>query len=208
MNPKKLEENIKFFDNLAGHYDSTPIISNWLKSMQIKVIEEILEKDKIKVLDIGCGTGYALNLLSKKTSKSVLAGIDISEKMLEMAKNNLKDIKNNKVILKKANVEDIPFPSKHFDYIICTDALHHLVNPEKAFEEMSRILKDNGELIIADISIPPFWLSNIIFKLERGFVHLYSKSEIKSLIQNHNLRLMKQKRIELLGLISIGIKGK
>ena len=206
MKEKKLDENIKFFNIWAKFYDYTPIIGSWLRHIQIKSIKEIKIKDNLSILDIGCGTGYSLLKISEKTNNSILSGIDISEEMLKIAKTKTESIKKNKIILKKASAEKIPFESNFFDYIICTDALHHFINPQASFNEMSRILKKGGKIIIADVNIGPLWLSNILFKLEPGFIHMYEKREMHELFQKNKIKTIKQKRIGLFALMNIGEK--
>ena len=205
----KQQENLIYFNKWASFYDKTPFVSLYLRYIQKKVVTEINLKENHSILDVACGTGHIIYLLSEKANKEKvknikLSGIDISSEMIKKAKSKFKNQKNIK--LKIGNVESLPYKESSFDYIITTDAFHHFPNPKKAVEEISRTTKSKGKVIVADINIRPLWLFNILFKLEPGFVYMYSKKEFKELFEKKNLKVIKQKRIALIGLMTIGEK--
>lgn len=111
---------------------------------------------KINILDIGCGIGQNLNLLSKK---GTYYGIDISSK----------NIKNNQKKFPKYNftIADITnkteFKDDFFDEIYCYDVLEHVDNLDKALNEIYRIInKKNGKLIV---EVPTYFSESIFIKL-------------------------------------------
>ena len=109
----------------------------------IKVfLDEINPSDKTSILDIGCGTGNYTDLIERLTRAKV-HGIDKSEGMIEKARN-----KNNKVILKVASVDDIPFEDNTFDFVYMIDVIHHIPKMCKLFSEIHRILKIDGKACI------------------------------------------------------------
>jgi ubiquinone/menaquinone biosynthesis C-methylase UbiE len=96
------------------------------------------------VLDIACGEGYGSNLLSKNARE--VTGIDLDSKTINHAskkysKNNLKFI--------QGKVEDIPAADSSFDVVISFETLEHTNEHEKIFQEIKRILKPGGLLIIS-----------------------------------------------------------
>jgi len=116
-----------------------------------------------KVLDVGCSTG-ALGVQIKKRFSAEVVGIEIDERMAEVAKENL-----DRVILgdlDQINMGDYLLP-KYFDCIIFADVLEHLKNSEKVLKTATSFLLDDG-LIIA--SIPNIrHYSTIINLLFRGY---------------------------------------
>jgi len=94
-------------------------------------------------------------LLRKKVISSFpelnLIGIDIASEILEFAKKRALDRSLGKRIeFKIGNVEKLPFSNESIDFIISTFSLHHWVNPVKGFNEIHRVLKRDGTLLIFD----------------------------------------------------------
>lgn len=89
--------------------------------MYNSVIEKLNDFSCRKVLDVVCGTGIVLSMLSRNESIS-LSGVDLSDEMLNIAKQKL----NDKVELKIGDSEQLLWVNSIFDAIICTDSFHHL----------------------------------------------------------------------------------
>lgn len=99
-------------------------------------------KEKI-VLDLGCGGGKDIKIFESLGAKSVY-GVDSSKFMIDSAK---------KVVSKPANLflgdfEKTPFEDKFFDVIIGRYSFHYLEKFDRAYKEISRVLKDQGVLIL------------------------------------------------------------
>ena len=93
------------------------------------------------ILDIGCGDGYTLQ---RYQDAHYLVGIDISNILCKNAKNN---IKNGEIIL--ASMENLPFKDNTFDKIIAVYSVLYS-SQEKAFAEISRVLKVKGAFVLYD----------------------------------------------------------
>jgi ubiquinone/menaquinone biosynthesis C-methylase UbiE len=104
------------------------LINFWFEIIILRLLKEVKIKNNSTILDADCGTGTFLNILSKnKTLK--LYGIDVSPKMLEIARKKLKDIAK----LSLTTVEKIGYKNK-FDYIFSIIAMHHYSDKEKAIK--------------------------------------------------------------------------
>lgn len=104
------------------------------------------KKREIKVLEIGVGTG---NLAEKFLDKSYnIIGIDQSRGMLNVSKEKFPKLK-----LRLGHFLKIPFENNKFDVIVSTYAFHHLDDEEKriAIDEMLRVLKVDGRIVIGDL---------------------------------------------------------
>lgn len=118
------------------------------------------------VFDAGCGEGGLARMIAEKGAQ-VLA-VDFSEKMIEIAKKKTqadKTIKYEKINLLKP----LPYPSESFDLIINSLVLMDMPKVKKPLKELSRILKDSGQIIIA-ISHPSYTVPFI--KLKRRMVDI------------------------------------
>lgn len=107
---------------------------------------EALDRRNSNILEIGVGTG---NLASKflKNNYNII-GIDQSREMLSVAKEKYPSLK-----VRLGEFLKIPYDNNSFDIIISTYAFHHLNEEEKciAIEEIIRVLKDDGVIIIGDL---------------------------------------------------------
>lgn len=118
------------------------------------VLHRLPVKAHSRVLDIGCGTGTLLALLRAQVRLPLtLVGIDVSEDMLAEARKRLAGLR---IEYQLADAAILPFPSSSFDAIVSVLAFHHMSNAVKvpAIQEMARVLKDGGRLVIADLARP------------------------------------------------------
>ncbi len=100
-----------------------------------------------KILNAGCGTGNLEKVLAGKGLK--ITAIDFSPKMLEVAKKKLLE-NNNEIDFKEINLnQKLPFPDNEFDKVVCVNTIYNVENPGKTLNELWRVLKPEGILILA-----------------------------------------------------------
>ncbi|MDD3224947.1 MAG: class I SAM-dependent methyltransferase, partial [Clostridium sp.] len=134
-NKNIFKENSKVnFNNQADVYNDSHD-GKFVAPMYGEIINRIMSTNAKKILDVGCGTGNVLMKLSSNRDLN-LYGLDISEKMIEIAKKNLGD----KAQLKVGDSEYMPWEDNSFDVIVCNASFHHYPNPEKVLIEMKRVL--------------------------------------------------------------------
>lgn len=119
--------------------------------LRIKMMNKVMEdevgdlKGKI-VLDAGCGDGFFIQNLLKKSPKKVI-GIDISKWLIDIAK---KEIKTKNVEFYQMDLtKKLKFKDNFFDVIISYNILQEIRNISTPFKEMARVLKKGGKLIIS-----------------------------------------------------------
>ncbi len=95
------------------------------------------------VLDAGGGTGRIAQFLTGKIKSIVIA--DSSLEMLQQA------AQKNCCSLVCSNTESLPFPDELFTRILMVDALHHVINHQKTIDELWRLLKPGGRLVIEEM---------------------------------------------------------
>lgn len=151
-----------------------------------------LNKDDT-ILDVGCGDGYYLHILTNLGISLNLFGVDIDEVGLDKARDNLK----RNISLRKADLmKRLPFKSKTFDKIVMSEVAEHLTNDLYGLKEVWRILKPGGILILTvpNQNYPLFWDPiNWVFE---HFFKYHIKSGFFSGIWNQHIRLYTQAEIE------------
>ncbi|MDD3051198.1 MAG: class I SAM-dependent methyltransferase [Candidatus Cloacimonetes bacterium] len=105
-------------------------------------------KHSKKVLDVGCGIGYLGSLFLEYYNNTHYTGIDISTELLkearEYAENNFHNISFE---FKEMDCYSLQYDDNTFDTVMCQTLLMHLEYPQKAVDEMVRVLKPGGVLL-------------------------------------------------------------
>ncbi len=120
-----------------------------------------------RVLEVSFGTGH---LISQYAGMFETHGIDYNLKMVTVARKNLLRT-GMKAELVNGNVEDLPYPDASFDSLVNTMAFSGYPNGVRALNEMKRVLRNNGRLILIDFTFPPDqnWMgSNVAMLWERS----------------------------------------
>lgn len=100
------------------------------------------------VLDVGCGTGEFEQLVLSRYPNQQIAGVDISEQMLQIAQRKCQAYPN--AVFRTASALTLPFLDHSFDVIVSANAFHYFDNPTAALREIRRVLKPNGSVVILD----------------------------------------------------------
>lgn len=160
-----LHQKIKYMEDNKGWWFISK--RNIITSIIIKYQPT---KRNLRILDIGCGTGFILEGLKNVGS---LYGIDIDSRTVKIC--NEKGLTG--VI--KGNILKIPYNDNTFDIVITIDVLEHIDNDIKAVSECFRVLKKQGILIIHVPSDMIPWS-----RLDKDFGHKrrYNKSDLTNLL--------------------------
>ena len=95
------------------------------------------------LLDIGCADGTTTRQLQKILPDARIVGVDYYKKAIDFAKK-----KKSKIKFVHADVHDLPFANNSFDTVTAIETLEHLTIPERVLDEIRRVLKPRGYLII------------------------------------------------------------
>lgn len=103
-------------------------------------------------LDVATGTGHTAFALAPQV-REVIA-IDVTPEMLIEGRKLKAERGLQNVEFRLADVHELPFDDQSFDIVTCRRAAHHFVDIRKAIDEMKRVLKNGGRLVIDDRSVP------------------------------------------------------
>ena len=101
------------------------------------ILKTIRQQSGPKLLDIGCGTGFIIDLA--KDLFAEIHGVDISIEML-----NRVDTSSGNITLHNIEIENLPFENEYFDTVTAYAVLHHLEDYETVLNEVYKVLKHNG----------------------------------------------------------------
>jgi 2-polyprenyl-3-methyl-5-hydroxy-6-metoxy-1,4-benzoquinol methylase len=114
----------------------------------------------IQVLDVGCGSGSAINLMAKAFPNSQFVGYDFSSEAIENAKNEAKKLHLTNIIFEKQDVSKFS-KDGYYDVITAFDAIHDQAEPDKVLENIKKSLKPDGIFLMQDIRASSYLEKNL-----------------------------------------------
>lgn len=164
---KSEESYIKnIFESISKDYDlMNDLITFKYHSKWKKEIAMIAKEDNPKViLDIATGTGdIAINLSKLKDSQII--GVDISEKMLDVAGDKIRKMNITNITLELSKAEKLKYKNNFFDLISIGYGVRNFEDLINGLKESYRVLKKNGKLIILETSVPNNFLIKYLYLL-------------------------------------------
>ena len=126
------------------------------------------------ILDVGFGDIEELKLLASlvKPHGSVI-GLDVDLENIQRIEKRLARRHSTIISVKKGSVTDIPSPDQKFDFVFCKAVLHEILSIDKALEEIVRVLKPDGCMVIIDF----MQFSMIEFKLYKALTSLFGNQD-------------------------------
>ena len=100
-----------------------------------------------RVLDVGTGPGFVAIEVARLLQGigCEVVGMDLSPAMLTLAAENaVKARLDGMLTWRQGDAKAMPFDDDEFDFVVCNDSLHHWENPLPVFDEIARVLKDDG----------------------------------------------------------------
>lgn len=176
-----------------------------------KAVRVMPLKRNSKVIELGCGTGWASRRMAKIAIEGEVVGIDLLESMIETAKQfTAKDKSHNyeNLSFTVADAENIPYPDNYFDYAISITSFSWWQNPNRGLEEIERILKPGGQFYAVDVC-KERRVDNLMVRPqahEDYKENLYSKKEYREFFEK-NFENVYQKNFSIIwALLTVGTK--
>ena len=145
---KKVTEFYKAtpFPNYKNDDNKQTILDKGNRNILAKNFKKFIGYQK-NVLEVGCGTGQLSIYFSLGTNNKIVA-FDPTIESLNLAKNFAKKNEITNIEFVNADIFDDVLVENYFDFVWCNGVLHHTKNPYKAFEIVSKSLKDNGYILV------------------------------------------------------------
>lgn len=136
-----------------------------------------------RVLDLGCGTGWASRRIAKLVPQGEVVGLDVADEMLNRAKRVSVEFKNLRFLWGSA--ESIPAADGHFTKVLSVESFYYYANQGKALDELWRVMAPGGQLFILinlykDNHYSLRWISQL-----KVPVQVRSEAEYVDLLQKH-----------------------
>ncbi|MDO8638374.1 MAG: methyltransferase domain-containing protein [Candidatus Daviesbacteria bacterium] len=214
--------NQKFLDNkLYNIWNKVPInyyqkgvktnILRWIWHYhKIQLAKKIIKKIEFEnCLDVGCASGYMISEIAMSYPNARYFGIDVFDKAISYAKKIYPHIN-----FRVATAEDLPFRSNSMDLILNYETIEHVENPLKCLQEIRRVLKEKGTLILAMDSgsflfrtVWFFWENSFGKVWQKAHLHPFHHFELEDLVKKAGFKI-KEKMFSHLGMETVFLLSK
>ena len=146
-----------------------------------------------RILDLGCGTGWASRRLARIATEGEVVGIDVADEMLRRAEQASAGMKNVRYLWGSA--ENIPAQNNYFTKVLSVESFYYYDDQGKALDELRRVMAPGGRLFILinlykDNHYSLRWVSEL-----KVAVQARSESEYIALLQQHGFKQVEARRI-------------
>ncbi len=142
-----LEEKFNLNDPaLVSILDELPL---WSAPFGLKLLDSVIFKPKMNVLDIGCGAGFPLIELANRLGSSCnLYGIDPWRQAIERIRLKIKIQNLSNIAVINGKAEHLPFENEFFHLIVSNNGINNVENPEAVLAECYRVSRPNSQFIM------------------------------------------------------------
>jgi len=142
-----LEENYDLNDPfLVSIIDELPL---WSAPFGLKLLNTVILKPNMNILDIGCGTGFPLiELANRLGQKCRVYGIDPWERAIERIQLKIKTQNLTNVTVVNGKAEDMPFEGEFFHLIVSNNGINNVENSETVLAECFRVSRSGAQMVI------------------------------------------------------------
>lgn len=176
------------FKDLAARYDSwyqTPLgsLAHCLECEAVLALAKV--KPGERAVDIGCGTGiYAVELAQRGAH---VIGVDPSMEMLAVAREKFRRVGLTGLFV-CGSVEALPFRFEGFDLALAVTSLCFVPHPDRAIEEVHRVLRPGGHLVLGELNRFSLWaflrrLKGLFRETIYNRAHFWSRLELERLLR-------------------------
>jgi ubiquinone/menaquinone biosynthesis C-methylase UbiE len=166
------------FDDWADHYDDSRM-GGWFRYFQSKIIDAVNPQSGQHILDVGCGTGWAVKEIVRRVPGARAYGIDISSEMIKIASEGPQ---SDAVEFNQGDSEKLHYDENFFDAVICSSSFHHYPQPVASLSEIRRVLKPRASLYLLETCRDGFKLIILHDLLQKTFrndhIRYYSTGEL------------------------------
>ncbi|PKK38954.1 hypothetical protein ABB02_01767 [Clostridiaceae bacterium JG1575] len=172
------EPLMTLFDAAAEHYEAwyETEPGRYAEEVETKALFSLFPPDPLQVLDAGCGTGHFTRLFARLGHR--MTGVDESGQMLRAALTHTPSALP--ISYEQMDLYHLEFPDAHFDAAVSVTTFEFLEHPQRAFEELFRVIRSGGVLLIGTILQGGLW-ANAYEKAAKSGHALFQKARFLSL---------------------------
>lgn len=165
-------------DEDAAEYDAMVMRHAWLLNRPFVDMLGKLGLERGRVLDVGTGPGWIPIELALRNPGWEIWAVDASPDMLDRARQHAEDAGvSDRVCFVSGGATQLPFDDGHFDLTISHFMMHHIEHPIDFLDEMARVTRGGGRIVIKDLLRQPRWKTRLLLAFSK-FVLGYSEPQM------------------------------
>jgi len=134
--------------NAAADHSDDEALGVWAKYGG-RTVERLALPSGASVLDVGCGTGAsAIPAAERVGPNGKVIAVDLAERLLEIARHKAASRNLGNIEFRLGDMEDLGYPDRHFDAVICVFAIFFVPDVAKQIKELWRTVRPGGQLAI------------------------------------------------------------
>jgi ubiquinone/menaquinone biosynthesis C-methylase UbiE len=161
----------------------------------LRRIREAAGDRPVRVLDVGCGTGVFASKVHEQLPSIEVCGVDFVSEMLARGNSRWR-LHRGHVFPVRGDSERLPFATGSFDIVTCANSFHHYSRQDRAVNEMRRVLRPGGRLMIIDGYRDSLWgwfIYDVCVAGVEGEVHHASAKRFRELMTQAGLQAVAQR---------------
>jgi ubiquinone/menaquinone biosynthesis C-methylase UbiE len=161
------------------------------------------------LLDVGCGTGTLLAVLSHDPYARRLVGLDYAQGMVDRADEKLKQLDtriDHQVV--QGDAEHLPFEDASFDVLACCNSFHHYPDQLAAVRGFARVLKPGGLLLLLDgfrDNVIGWFVFDVVVETIEKHVHHAAWTEVRTMLSNAGFREIRQRKMNVFAPVLVNV---
>jgi len=203
------------FEAWAADYDHSPLQWFLFRPSYRALLWELVRWERTQrtfdLLDVGCGTGTFAGMVAGAGLPARIGGLDYAAPMCQLASQKAMAAgAAPRARFLNGDSEHLPFTSKTFDAITCSNSFHHYPHPDRAVGEMYRVLRPGGRLIIVDgfrDSVIGWFIFDVIIARVENHVRHATWRQMRSYFEAAGFERIRQRKLNLLFplLVTVGV---
>ena len=122
---------------------ANPLVRFFFLGRLDAIAKALPHREKLRVLDAGCGEGHLVEVMQNMHPSHSYTGVDITSVALAKTRKRCPKAK-----FQKADLTQLPYKNASFDVVVCTEVIEHIGAYKKLIEELKRVLKRGGLLVM------------------------------------------------------------
>ena len=143
MEQQSLPHRSRIYSDLSGIYDH--VFTRVFAKRIHEVVRRLGIRPGARVLEVGIGTGLSLDAYPRHCR---VVGIDLSMEMLDHARSKMNAARHGHIELRQMDAMRMDFPDDTFDFVTAFHVVTVVPNPQRLIEEMARVCKPDGQVVI------------------------------------------------------------
>ncbi|MGQ0635632.1 MAG: class I SAM-dependent methyltransferase [Planctomycetaceae bacterium] len=186
----------KQFERRSAGYQGSWAQRLYCRPTSAILLRQLPSQPRLRVLDIGCGTGQLLADVACRRADAQLHGVDLTFGMLAAARAQLATAGVEAAFVRGDSAR-LPFAEASFDLLVCTHSFHHYPDQRQVVGEFARVLSPGGLAMVLDGDPGPLWgriLYDGLVAWFEGAIHHCTAAEMQALFSDGGFCDIRQAR--------------